>query len=96
MYTVIANYRAAPGRGEDVAVALKPHIRATRDEPGCVGFTVNRSIEDPDVFALYEEYLDKAAFKSHVDSAHYQKYVIGEVRPLLRERSVSFYRTVEP
>ena len=31
------------------------------DEPGCLVFRASRSLEDPEVFVLYEEYVDEAA-----------------------------------
>jgi quinol monooxygenase YgiN len=96
MYAVIARYQTQPCRGDDVAKALLDHITATRGEPGCVGFVVNRSVDDPDQFVLYEQYHDEHAFQAHLDSAHYQRYVVEQVRPLLSERQVSFYTTVEP
>ncbi|NLU73402.1 antibiotic biosynthesis monooxygenase [Streptomyces sp. HNM0575] len=96
MYSVVARYVVQRGRGEDVAQALRPHISVTRQEPGCLSFTVNRSVDDPDEFVLYELYRDRAAFDAHVASPHYQRYVVDQVRPLLEKREVSFYTPVEP
>ncbi|SFP19554.1 Antibiotic biosynthesis monooxygenase [Amycolatopsis rubida] len=48
------------------------------------------------MFVLYEQYHDSNAFQAHVDSRHYQDYVARRVRPLLADRQVSFYTTVEP
>jgi quinol monooxygenase YgiN len=93
---VIARYRAQPGRGDDVAALLAPHIAATRSEPGCECFLVNRSAGDGDRFVLYEQYADEAAFQAHRDSPHFERYVLGGVVPLLAEREWERYGLVDP
>jgi quinol monooxygenase YgiN len=94
MLVVIARYRALPGRGDEVAELLAPHIAATRAEPGCEGFLVNRSVEDGDRFVLYEQYADEAAFQAHRESPHFERYVLGGVVPLLAEREWERYALV--
>ncbi len=94
MLVVIARYRAEPGRGDEVAELLVPHIAATRAEPGCRGFLVNRSTEDADRFVLYEQYVDEAAFEAHRESPHFARYVLGGVVPLLAEREWERYTLV--
>lgn len=96
MLVVIARYRALPGRGDDVAALLAPHIAATRAEPGCDGFLVNRAAEDRDRFVLYEQYADEAAFQAHRESPHFREYVLGGVVPLLAEREWERYTLVDP
>ena len=84
--TVIAEYQAHAGRGDEVAVALARHVTATRAEPGCVGFTAYRDPDDPDHFALYERYADENAFQAHRQTAHFADYVEGRIAPLLQDR----------
>ena len=45
--TIIANYHAKPGKGDEVAAILARHVALTRAEPGCIQFLVNRSEDDP-------------------------------------------------
>lgn len=96
MLVVIARYRARPGRGDEVAALLAPHVAATRAEPGCETFLVNRSTDDGDRFVLYERYADEAAFEAHRESPHFREYVLGGVVPLLAEREWERYALVEP
>jgi quinol monooxygenase YgiN len=96
MLVVIARYRASAGRGDQVAALLAPHIAATRAEPGCRCFLVNRSADDGDRFVLYEQYADEAAFAAHRESPHFQQYVLGGVVPLLAEREWERYALVGP
>jgi quinol monooxygenase YgiN len=57
----------------------------SRREPGVVGFDLGRSKDKPNVFALWEQYRDDAALKSHVESEHHKRprvRRIGALRPL--------------
>jgi quinol monooxygenase YgiN len=62
----------------------------------CLVFTVNRAVENPDEFVLYELYRDVGAFEEHVASDHYRHNIQERVRPLLQVREVSFHVPVEP
>jgi quinol monooxygenase YgiN len=66
-------------------------LRELRDESlkedGVIGFDVGRSGEKPHVFALWEEYRDKAALESHIATEHFQRLVIDGVRMIAKERN---------
>jgi quinol monooxygenase YgiN len=83
---------ARPGEEEAVADALRKMVPATRAEPGCIHYYVNRSSDDPRRFFLFEEYVDEAAQQAHVDSEHFQRHVIGEAVPRLETRERVSYR----
>jgi len=89
--TLLARYRAKPGIGDAVAQALERMADAVRrDEPACLVYRVSRSIDDPDVFVLYEEYVDEAALLAHRETPHFRASIEETVVPLLesREREV--------
>jgi (4S)-4-hydroxy-5-phosphonooxypentane-2,3-dione isomerase len=74
-----------------VEATLKAMAEAVaRDEPGCVLYRAARSVDEPDVFVLYEEYVDEAALLAHRETPHFQALIEGGVVPLLvsREREV--------
>ena len=96
MLTLIARYRTREGTSDEVAAVLSRHVAATRREPGCVGFTVLRSLEDPDRFLLYERYLDEEAFQAHRASPHFRDLVEGRIVPLLSEREFARHEELEP
>jgi quinol monooxygenase YgiN len=83
---VIARYRAKPGKGDAVAAILARHTGPTRAEPGCVSFLVNRAIDDPERFVLYEQYDDETAFQAHRQTAHFGENVELGIAHLLAER----------
>ena len=71
----------------DQAAGLLRELRdLTRKEPGCLRFEVARAIEHPNVFALYEEYTDEAALKSHLASDTFSRLGINGIRLLAKER----------
>ena len=45
-----------------------------------------RSIDDPDVFVLYEEYEDEAALLAHRETSHFKELIEGVVVPVLLSR----------
>jgi quinol monooxygenase YgiN len=46
----------------------------------------HRSVEDPSVFFLYEQYADEDGFKAHFASEHFERYIKGTVWPRLDNR----------
>ncbi|HET9393624.1 MAG TPA: putative quinol monooxygenase [Candidatus Rubrimentiphilum sp.] len=59
---------------------------ASRMEEGVISFEVGRGQDDPNVFALWEEYRDKAALDAHLASDHFKRLVINGVRLLAKRR----------
>jgi quinol monooxygenase YgiN len=96
MVTIIAYYSTTPGKGDEVAAVLAKHVERTRTEPGCLQFLVNRSLDDPEQFVLYEQYVDEDAFQEHRQTPHFREYVEGAIVPLLAERTFHRYDLVEP
>jgi quinol monooxygenase YgiN len=94
LVTVIAEYQAHAGRGDEVATILARHVAATRAEPGCVNFTAYRDPADPDHFALHEEYTDENAFQAHRKTPHFVACVEEQIVPLLLDRSWRRYHEV--
>ncbi|MDW4499167.1 putative quinol monooxygenase [Sulfitobacter sp. D35] len=57
------------------------------EEEGCVTFDICRDGARPDVVFLYEIYADKAAFDSHLASAHFQEFDAA-VRDLVTGKTI--------
>jgi quinol monooxygenase YgiN len=71
----------------DRAEAMFRELRdASRKEEGVIGFDVARSRDTPGVFALWEQYRDRAALDAHVATDHYKRLVLAGVRPLAQQR----------
>ena len=72
----------------DRAEGLLRELRdASRKEVGVIDFEVGRSGEQPNVFALWEVYRDKASLEAHIATEHFQRLVIRGVRVLAKQRN---------
>lgn len=95
MYVVVARFVAKEGSGDEVARLLAEMTPFARAEPGCNAYIVNRSVDDPNTFLLYEQYADAAAFDAHRDDPDFQRIIIGKVIPLLADRGREIFDVVE-
>ena len=94
MYVVVAQWVAKVGEEQTVERLLLMNAEASRAEPGCRGFLVHRSLEDPRAFLLYEEYDDEAAFDVHRETEHFKKYVLGDALDRLDSRQFAPYEVL--
>jgi quinol monooxygenase YgiN len=94
-YVLLARWTAAPGNEERVEQTLLALAAATREEPGCRAYRPARSVDDPRVFVIYEEYDDEAALEAHSASEHFHRHVLEEGIPLLESRERSFFHTLD-
>jgi quinol monooxygenase YgiN len=75
----------------DTVLEHVAHLRPQAlGEPGCLGYEVFQSAEEPTAIVLIERYRDRAALDAHLNSAHYQDLVVQRIRPLLTDRRVEF------
>ena len=78
-------------RTEDIArfQALALELaRLSKEEPGCLGYTLNQSRDDPRLHAFIECWADQAALDAHGATAHFRRLVpqfaaLTEERPPL-------------
>ena len=85
-FVLAVMWRAADGKGDEIAAALDRLGPASRAEPGVLAFIAHRSPADPHDFFLYEQYRDEAAFKAHQQTEHFKTEVLGRAVPLLVKR----------
>jgi quinol monooxygenase YgiN len=92
-YVVAAYWKARPDKAEVVAQILEIMTPLSRQEPGCLYYQAQRSLEDPSVFFLYEQYTDQKAYETHMASPHFEEHVKGKAIPCLESRERAFYQT---
>jgi len=88
MYCIIVRTQLKPGCRERFLAAMLPNARASvDDEPGCLVFDVIEDRDTPELFHLYEIYVDQQALAAHKETAHYlaSRRV---VTPLIAQQSV--------
>lgn len=94
-YVVVAQYAALAGREEDLERVLREVAPLSRAEPGCRAYHIQRSVDDPSAFLLYEQYDDEAAYGAHQETEHFERLIRGVAIPLLASRIRTFYRTLD-
>jgi len=68
---------------ELVKIELVNHKRLTREETGCITFSVIQNSENALRFDVYEEFTDKVAFEQHqkrVKASHWGKVTVNVER----------------
>jgi (4S)-4-hydroxy-5-phosphonooxypentane-2,3-dione isomerase len=98
MIVLVADYYAQEGKDDEIAEILKTMVAYCNSdkEPGCLSYIVNRSIEDPRKFLLYEQYTDEEAVNAHRSTEMFKEHILGTVVPMLDRREPHFYTVVEP
>jgi (4S)-4-hydroxy-5-phosphonooxypentane-2,3-dione isomerase len=87
MRTLLARYRARSGQGDLVEATLRRMAEAVRaSEPACLVYRASRSLEDPDVFVLYEEYSNADALEAHRSTPHFKELIEETIVPVLESR----------
>jgi len=85
-YVIIARWRPRDGEREKIEAILHELAKGVRTEPGNLQFIVNRSMDDPNEFLLYEQYASEQAFRDHQQTAHFKRLVLEQAVPLLARR----------
>jgi quinol monooxygenase YgiN len=94
-YVVTAMWTAKEGQEERILEVIQKMTPLSRQEPGCLYYQAQRSLTDPHVFFLYEQYVDAAGYDAHMATPHFERYVKGEAIPNLENRERAFYETID-
>jgi quinol monooxygenase YgiN len=95
MFVVAAEYYAKDGMQEEIARILQSMIPISRAEPGCALYTVNRLVDNPRKFLLYEQYHDRAGYDAHMATDAFKENILGKVVAMLESRVRAFYEVIE-
>jgi quinol monooxygenase YgiN len=95
MITLIATYVLNPGHDAELQEYLREVIPATRAEPGCHTFDVNRSKDDELTLVFYERYEDEAALDAHRETPHFKRYIENGLRTIAERRFAELYTPFE-
>ena len=74
-FVLIAELQVTPESVEKFLPAILANAQASvAKEPGCLQFDVTQQTDDPTKFALYEVYIDAAAFEAHGKTTHVREF----------------------
>ncbi len=72
MQVLVVEFRIKSEHIDAFAAAIAHNAKASLEtEPGCKQFDVCRSSDEPQLFYLYELYVDEAAVQAHLNSPHF-------------------------
>ena len=73
--TNLAFFRAQRGQSEALGAALAALVKPTRLEAGCLNYDLHRSVDDADVWLVYENWRAPEGFDAHMVSEHLQTFL---------------------
>jgi quinol monooxygenase YgiN len=79
------------GHEDEVLDPFRKLQEATRREPGCIFYLVQRSRENPRHYLVYEQYTDEAALEAHRSSPHFIQYGKEGFYRFVEERRAELY-----
>jgi quinol monooxygenase YgiN len=92
----VAEFRAMPGKTEDLIAALHRLMEPTHKEPGCVRYELNQRSDDDRWITFVEKWKDREVFDRHC-AMPYIKHFFDDVRPSLVETfEVKLYEEILP
>jgi quinol monooxygenase YgiN len=96
MYTVVVEFRIRSPHVQHFRQAIVENARLSLEtEAGCHQFDVCCDPADPSLFFLYELYDDEAAFKLHLQSAHFVE-MNALTAPWIESKTVKTMTRVQP
>jgi len=72
-FALLVTIKAKPGKGKELEAAFAPCIAATKKEPGCLAYELNRDADDPTAYVMFEKFKSVAALEEHLKQDHTKK-----------------------
>jgi quinol monooxygenase YgiN len=69
-FTMVVFLTVKKDQGKALEEAFQPAIKATRKEPGCIAYDLNRDGSDPTKYYVYERWQSVAALEKHLETDH--------------------------
>jgi quinol monooxygenase YgiN len=92
--TVVAKVVAKRESLETVKAELLKLIAPTREEAGCIEYTLHQDNQDPAVFIFYENWESEASLAGHMVSAHFITY-LSAVEGMIKDKAVHTMTSIE-
>lgn len=73
-YITLAVITAKPGKANELCGELLKLIDPTRNEPGCIEYTLFKKQKEDNVFYMREAFLNEEAFNAHIATTHFQAF----------------------
>ncbi len=71
---MLAVLQARPGQHDQLRAALMALVPLTREEPGCIDYTLFEQADAPGTFYMRESFADRAALDAHIAAPYFQAF----------------------
>jgi quinol monooxygenase YgiN len=71
---MLAVLQARPDQHDQLRAALKALVPLTREEPGCIDYTLFEQADAPGTFYVRESFTDQAALDAHIATPYFQAF----------------------
>ena len=71
---IAAPVRTAKGKGDELVKLFCELVPLVRKEKGTLTYTINRQLDDPDRFLVYEKYIDQEAINYHASTPYFKEF----------------------
>lgn len=71
-FALLVTFKVKSGNEKKFEEAFAPALAATRKEPGCVAYYLNRDPDHPDTYVMYEQFKGVAGLDAHLKEKHTQ------------------------
>jgi quinol monooxygenase YgiN len=78
---LLVTIKARASKGKELEAAFAPCIAATKKEPGCLAYELNRDPDEPTSYLMYEKFKSVKALADHLALEHTQR-LLKAVGPL--------------
>ena len=75
MISIVAKFILKEGEESNFLDLVKPLIKASLTEEGCMEYALQKHIEEPSVYCLIERWKDQAAVDFHNNTPHFTTIV---------------------
>ena len=79
--TNLAFFRARRGQTEALGAALAALVEPTRGEAGCLNYDLHQSLENAEIWFVYENWRSMQGLDSHMKSVHLRIFLTAAPDP---------------
>lgn len=80
-FALVVTFKVKAGKEKEFEEAFKPCLAATKKEPGCIAYELNRDPDQPNVYVMYEKFKGIAGLDAHLKEKHTQT-LLATVGPM--------------
>ena len=92
--TNVAFIRAKSGRGAELGGLLAELAPISREEAGCIDFELHRSVGEPDLWFVYEDWKSRNDLDQHFKTPHLLKFAEASAALLDGEMDLRLFSKV--